>query len=159
MLRGPCRGSKLVLSHGRGCLEPVPFDEPGGVVDLPKVEQRLPKLLDGVEGTHPEQVLLERADEALGAAISLRRPHEGGRACDAQKGKLLLEGIGHVLAPVIVPHGQTAPDPLSKAAEAAPHALADRLERLKAGRPAGGGGGGAPGRGKERGGKNRAPAP
>ena len=47
----------------------------------------------------------------------LRRPHEGGRACDAQKGKLLLEGVGHVLAPVIVPHGQTAPDPLSKAAK------------------------------------------
>src|SRR3954454_12775717 len=136
MLRGPCRGWKLVLSHGRGCLEPVPFDEPGGVVALPKVEQRLPKLLDGVEGTHPEQVLLECANKALGAAISLRRPHEDGRACDAQKGKLLLEGVGHVLAPVIVPHGQTAPDPLSKAAKAAPHALADRLERLEAGRPA-----------------------
>src|SRR3954469_14266113 len=133
MLRGPCRGLKLVLSHGRGCLEPVPFDEPGGVVALPKVEQRLPKLLDGVEGPHPEQVLLERADEALGAAISLRRPHEGGRACDAQEGKLLLEGVGHVLAPVIVPHGETAPDLFGESAEAAPHALADRLERLKAG--------------------------
>src|SRR4051794_12189477 len=111
----------------------MPFDEPGRVVDLPKDDQRLPKLLDGVEGAHPEQVLLERADEALGAAISLRRPHEGGRTLDAQEGKLLLEGVGHVLAPVIVPHGQTAPDPLSKAAQAAPHALPDRLERLKAG--------------------------
>src|SRR3954465_15009354 len=136
MLRGPCPRSKLVLSHGRRCLEPVPFDEPGGVVALPKVEQRLPKLLDGVEGPHPEQVLLEGADEALGAAISLRRPHKGGRACDAQKGKLLLEGVGHELASVIVPAARTARDPLSKAAEAAPHALADRLERLKAGRPA-----------------------
>ena len=37
---------------------------------------------------------------------------------------------------MIVPHGETAPDPLSKAAEAAPHALPDRLERLKAGGPA-----------------------
>src|SRR3954469_2441424 len=124
----------------------MPFDEPGCVVALPKVEQRLPKLLDGVEGPHPEQVLLERADEALGAAISLRRPHEGGRACDAQKGKLLLEGVGHVLAPVIVPDGRTARDPLSKAAEAAPHALPDRLERLKAGGSARGMGGHALGR-------------
>src|SRR3954462_6714245 len=103
----------------------MPFDEPGRVVALPKDEQRLTEFLDGVEGPHPEQVLLEGANKALRAAISLRRPHEGGRACDAQKGKLLLEGVGHVLAPVIVPHGQTAPDPLSKAAKAAPHALAD----------------------------------
>src|SRR3954467_4803 len=133
MLRGPGRGWKLVLSHGPRCLEPVPFDEPGCVVALPKVEQRLPKLLDGVEGPHPEQVLLERADEALGAAIPLGGPHEGRRACDAQEGKLLLEGVGHVLAPVIVPHGETAPDLFGESAEAAPHALADRLERLKAG--------------------------
>src|SRR3954465_6076506 len=136
MLRGPCPRSKLVLSHGRGCLEPVPFDEPGGVVALPKVEQRLPKLLDGVEGAHPEQVLLERADEALGAAIPLGGSHEGGRACDAQKGKLLLEGVRHVLAPVIVPHGKAARDLLGESPEAAPHALANGLERLKAGRPA-----------------------
>src|SRR3954454_23559373 len=99
----------------------MPFDEPGRVVDLPKDEQRLTELLDGVEGAHPEQVLLQGPDEALGAAVALGSPHKGGRAL----GKLLLEGIGHVLAPVIVPHGETAPDPLSKAAEAAPHALAD----------------------------------
>src|SRR3954453_16967039 len=136
MLRSPCCGWKLVLPHGCGCLEPVPFDEPGRVVDLPKDEQRLTELLDGVEGAHPEQVLLERADEALGAAVALGSPHEGRRALDAQEGKLLLEGVGHVLAPVIVPHGETAPDPLSKAAEAAPHALPDRLERLEAGGPA-----------------------
>src|SRR5215212_11484596 len=111
----------------------MPFDEPACVVDLSEVQQRLTELLDGVEGAHPEQVLLQGPDEALRTAVPLRRPHEGGRACDAQKGKLLLEGVGHVLAPVIVPHGETAPDPLSKAAQAAPHALADRLERLKAG--------------------------
>src|SRR4051794_15438147 len=116
----------------------MPFEEPGCVVDLSEVQQRLPKLLDGVEGAHPEQVLLERADEALGAAISLRRPHKGGRACDAQKGKLLLEGVGHVLAPVIVARRESTRDPLGKAAKAAPHALADRLERLEAGSPAGG---------------------
>src|SRR3954470_3977795 len=111
----------------------MPFDEPGRVVDLAKDQQGLTEVLDGVEGAHPEQVLLERANEALGTAIPLGSPHEGGRACDTQERKLLLEGVGHVLAPVIVPHGQTVPDPLSKSAEAAPHALADRLERLKAG--------------------------
>ena len=85
MLRGQCRGWKLVLPHGGGCLEPVPFDEPGRVVDLPKGQQRLLKLLDAVEGPHPEQVLLERADEPLGAAIAFRGADEGGRAVDAEE--------------------------------------------------------------------------
>src|SRR4029434_4126154 len=101
----------------------MPFDEPGRVVGLPKDEQRLTELLDGVEGVHPEQVLLQGADEALGAAVPLGGSHEGRRTRDAQEGKLLLEGVGHVLAPVIVPDGQTARDPLSKAAKAAPYAL------------------------------------
>ena len=30
----------------------MPFDEPGRVVDLPKDEQRLTEVLDGVEGAH-----------------------------------------------------------------------------------------------------------
>src|SRR3954466_14996332 len=114
----------------------MPFDEPGRVVDLPKDEQRLTELLDGVKGAHPEQVLLQGPDEALGAAIPLRGPHEGGRTLDAQEGKLLLEGVGHVLAPVIVPDGETARDLFGESAEAAPYALADGLECLKAGGPA-----------------------
>src|SRR4029453_14829854 len=111
----------------------MPFDEPGRVVDLAKDQQGISEVLDGIEGPHPEQVLLQGADEALGAAVPLGSPHKGGRALDAEEGKLLLEGVGHVLAPVIVPHGETAPDPLSKAAEAAPHALPDRSPALQAG--------------------------
>src|SRR5919112_2751616 len=114
----------------------MPFDEPGSVVDLPKDEQRLTELLDGVEGAHPQEVLFQGPDEALSAAIPLGGSHEGGRACDAQEGKLLLESLRHVLAPVIVPDRETAPDPLGKAAQAAAHALPDRLERLTAGGPA-----------------------
>src|SRR5215210_4159550 len=114
----------------------MPLDEPGRVVELSKDEQRLTELLDGVEGLHPQEVLLEHADEALRTAIPLRGPHKGGRTRDAQEGKLLLEGVGHVLAPVIVPDGQTACDLFGKSTEAAAHALADRLERLKAGGPA-----------------------
>src|SRR3954447_16204051 len=114
----------------------MPLDEPGRVVDLPKDEQRPTELLDGVEGAHPEQVLFQGPDEALGTAIPLGSPHEGRRTLDAQEGKLLLEGVGHVLAPVIVPDREPAPDPRAKPAKAATHALPDRLERLKAGRPA-----------------------
>src|SRR4051794_19112020 len=114
----------------------MPFDEPGCVVDLAKDQQGLTEVLDGIEGPHPEQVLLQGPDEALGAAVPLGSPHEGGRARDAEEGKFLLESIGHVLAPVIVPHGKTACDLFGESAEAAPHALADRLERLEAGSPA-----------------------
>src|SRR5215203_5690410 len=119
MLRGQCRGWKLVLPHGRGCLKPVPFDEPGRVVDLAEDQQRLPKLLDGVEGAHPQEVLLERADEALRTAIPLGGPHEGRRACDAQKGEFLLESVGHVLRSMIVARREPTRDPRGKAAETA----------------------------------------
>src|SRR3954464_7882200 len=111
----------------------MPFDEPDRVVDVPKAEQRLTELLDGVEGAHPEQVLLQGPAAALGAAVPLGSPHKGGRALDAEEGKLLLEGVGHVLAPVIVPNGETARDLFGESAEAAPHALPDRLQRLKTG--------------------------
>jgi hypothetical protein len=42
--------------------------------------------------SHPQEVLLQGPNEALGAAISLGGPHEGGRALHVQEGKLLLEG-------------------------------------------------------------------
>ena len=69
------------------------LDQPGRVVGFPEHEQRLPQLLDGLEGPHPEQVLLQRADEALGAAIAFRCPHEGGRTVDPEKGQFFLEMI------------------------------------------------------------------
>ena len=56
----------------------MPLDEPSRVVDLPELDQGVAELLDGVEGPHPEQVLFQGADEALGAAIALRRPHKAG---------------------------------------------------------------------------------
>jgi hypothetical protein len=41
-------------------------------------QQGLTEVLDGIEGPHPEQVLLQGADEALGAAVALGGSHEGG---------------------------------------------------------------------------------
>ena len=55
--------------------EPVALDQPGCVVGFVEREQRLAQLLDGLEGPHSEQVLLEGADEALGAAIAFRGAH------------------------------------------------------------------------------------
>ena len=59
------------MADGVGRLEPVPLDEPRAVVGLAEREQCLTQLLDGVEGVHPEQVLLQGADEAFGDAVTL----------------------------------------------------------------------------------------
>ena len=40
-----------------------------GIVDRAEDEQRWAELLDGIEGFHPKEVLLEDTDEALGAAV------------------------------------------------------------------------------------------
>ena len=52
-------------------------DQPVGVVPGGEVEQCQPQLLDGLEVARPEQVFLQRPDEALGDAIALRLAIEG----------------------------------------------------------------------------------
>src|SRR5215213_8503647 len=116
----------------------MPLDQPSGVVGLAEREQRRTQLLDGVEGPHPEQALLQGADEAFGAAVALRRADEGGRAFDPEEGDLLPEVVGHVLAPVVVADGEARRDAPGEAAEVAAHALTDRLQRLEAVRVPGG---------------------
>ena len=56
----------------------MPFDQPGGIVGLAELEQRLTQFLDRFEVPHPKQVLLQRADEPFGTAVSLGRTDEGG---------------------------------------------------------------------------------
>ena len=96
------------------------------------------RLFDGGEATDPEEVFLQGADEALDAAVALGLAHEGGRARDAEEDELRLVVVGDELAAVIVAQLQAARDPLGERAEAGAHALAKRLERLEAGRAAGG---------------------
>ena len=69
------------------------LDQPGRVVGFAERQQRLTKLLDSLEGPHPQQVFLERADEPLGTAIAFRCPDEGGRTLDAEEGDLGLEVV------------------------------------------------------------------
>src|SRR5919199_779126 len=112
---------------GRGSIS-LAFDNPGLVVAALELEHRPAEFLDGVEGAQPQQVLLHSSDEALGAAVALRRAHEGGRTLDAEKGQLLLKGIGDVLRAVVVLYGKPASGALSEGAEALAHALPDRLQ-------------------------------
>src|SRR3954451_5541034 len=88
--------------------ESVAFDQPAVVVGLAEREQRLTEFLDGLEGPHPQQVLLQGADEPLGAAIALRGADKGRRTLDAEEGQFSLKVTRQVLRAVIVAHRQAA---------------------------------------------------
>jgi len=72
--------------------------------------QRLRQFFDRLEVPHPQQVLLERANESLSAAIALRGSDESGRTLDAEERDLLLEVVRDVLRTVIVPHSEATGD-------------------------------------------------
>ncbi len=67
MSKAALLGADLV----RGAVS-VPGDEPGRVVVGDEVLQPAAQLFDGVEGMHPQDVLLQGADEAFRDAVALR---------------------------------------------------------------------------------------
>jgi hypothetical protein len=84
----------------------VPGDEPGGVVVGDDVPRPAAQIADGLEGAHPQEVLLERADEALGDAVAVGLADEGGRARDAEPTDLGLEVARQVVRAVVVAQRQ-----------------------------------------------------
>jgi hypothetical protein len=114
----------LCLAGSGGRPEAEPLNEPGGVVGLAEGQERVAQGFQGVEALHPEQVLLQRADEALSTAVALGRSHEGGRALSPQEGQLSLEIMGHVAVAVILPDAQPARYVLCHGPEMAADALA-----------------------------------
>src|SRR4051794_40390167 len=87
---------------------------------------------------HPEEVLFQGANEALGDAVALGLADEGGRALEAEEADLVLEVAGHVVRAMVVAQGEALSHVLLDAAEMAQDALAHRLERLEAVAGAGG---------------------
>jgi hypothetical protein len=66
----------LIGSHlGWGTIT-VAGDEPSFVVVPGELDERGSQLFDGIEGSHPQQVLLEGSDEALCDAVALGLSHE-----------------------------------------------------------------------------------
>ena len=89
----------MIGSHlGWGTIS-VPGDEPGFVVAIGELDECGSQLFDGVEGSHPQQVLLQGSDEALCDAVALWLSHEGGRSFDPQAFDFVLEIAGHVVEP------------------------------------------------------------
>ena len=122
---------KLFLPESRWRNETVPLDEPSGVVGLAEREQRLAKILDRVEGLHPQKVLFQGPDEALGAAIAFGRADEDGRALGTEEFEFLLKDAGPVLRSVIVANGEAASHILEEAAEMLAQALANGFRRFE----------------------------
>ena len=75
---------KLALTERRRADEAVPLDQPFGVVGCAEFEACFTEFLDRFENAHPEQVFLQRADEAFGATIALWCSDKGGRAFNAE---------------------------------------------------------------------------
>src|SRR5215210_3301969 len=104
-------------------------DEPGRVVVGDEVLQRAPQLFDGVEGVHPKEVLLERADEALRDAVAFWFTDEGRRALEAEEADLVLEIARHVVRAMVVAQRQAVGDTAADVAKVAQHALTDLCGR------------------------------
>jgi len=75
-----------------------------------ELEEGQAELLDGLETPHPQQILLERADEAFRDAVAFGLSHETRRALDPEERDLLLKIVGQIVRPVVVTKTQPAGD-------------------------------------------------
>jgi hypothetical protein len=110
----------------------MPRDQPSLIVAPGECDKLGAQFLDGFERPHPEQVLLQGSDEALGDAIALGFAHEGRRSFDAQTLDLVLEIAGHVIGAMIVTQLEPTRHAGRDGAEAPMHPLPDRFQRLEA---------------------------
>src|SRR4029453_7357555 len=128
----------------------VLLDQPFGVVAGDEGADGIADLVDGPEDAAMHDLLLQRAEEALYDAVRLGLADEGVARRHAPEPDLLLEGVGHEVAAVVVAERQAAGGPGAEVAEppagrpprrAVPQRRAgrhaDRLDRLVAGAPLG----------------------
>ena len=114
----PCLGRRSVA---------VALENPMMVVQVLELKQRPPQFLYGGERAHPQEILLQDADEPLTVAISLGRPHEAGRTGHAQVGDLPLKVIGQIGGAVVVTNFKPLGDVRLQAGEALGDPLPERV--------------------------------
>ena len=86
---------------------PVPLAQPACVASLRELANFPGQILDGVEVPDTQDLLLNRADQPLGHAISLRPAHERRRTLDAEETYFALEVRGGLVRVVVVPQDET----------------------------------------------------
>jgi hypothetical protein len=88
----------------------VAFDQPVLVVCPAESADGGSQLVERVEGLEPEDLLLERLDRFLGAAVGLGFVVEGGRAGDAEVVDLGLVVVGAEAGAAVVAEGEPGGD-------------------------------------------------
>ncbi len=116
----------------------VAFDQPVLVVGPAEGADGGSQLVERVEALDPEQLLLERLDRFLGAAVRLGLVVEGGRAGDAEVVDLGLVVVGAEAGAAVVAQGEPGGDRLLDRAEALGADLAEQVGGGEAVDPAGG---------------------
>src|SRR5512132_1443423 len=112
------------LVRGDGCGHPVPpcfggasvavlFQEPVLVVAIEVRPDGGADLLDVLEDTSENDLLLQRADEALGDAVGFRLTDESEAGRHAEEPQLALEVLGHEGAAVVVTQQHLARGPVA----------------------------------------------
>ena len=81
---------------------------------------------------NPEQLFLQRFEEAFNTAVAFRFTHKGRRRFDAQETDLVLEVAAHELRPVVMAELETISGVGLEAAEVLVDALTDRFEGFEA---------------------------
>ena len=82
----------------------MPLDEPLRIIETEPVVQSETKLLHRLERAHPQELLLERANEPLRDAIAFWGTDERRTRRDPEKPEFGLELVTHILAAMIMPH-------------------------------------------------------
>jgi len=93
---------------GRSVADPP--DDPVVVEAVGEVSERLVALCDCPEPVQPEQLLREGADEPLDASVPLGLADKGRARLDSRSPEVVLEGVRHELASLIVAQLRTLGD-------------------------------------------------
>ena len=111
---------------------PVPLAQLACVASPHELAKFPGQILDGVEVPDPQDLLLDRADQPLGHAISLRLPHERRRTLDAEEAYFALEVRSGVVRAVVVPQDETFRAAGVETSEVPCGGLAHRFQRRPA---------------------------
>src|SRR6266545_4720154 len=107
---------------------PVPLDEPLRVVELDERTDPLCELLGRLPGPGPDALLLEGADEPLGAPVAGWLAHVGRGIGDAEPPQRPGEVRARVLGSPVVTERDASCDVGSQFTEPVPDRVVDRLE-------------------------------
>ena len=111
------------LVSAQGVVLPEPgarsqtLNQPVLVVDSAKVFQSRNQFRDRLEVPDPQQLLLERSEEAFDTAIAFRLANECRRRFNPQEGEFVLEVVAHELRGMIVPESESFSSPCLESSE------------------------------------------